>query len=603
MELGFTKVSLSTPKIVVGATETNLISIKECIKKSVSEDTEIAVFPENCLTGATLGSMGNYKVLLDSVIIAINELSKMTKNLEIIVVLGAPLLICSEVVKSAIVLKGDKILGVVPSVPIKSKQIKILKEFAPISTDIIFYINSLGARMGITFGEGQNCAELVKKSANFIVNLDLSRALIDSYSKKIARVNYQSESLSCVYAYLSSGMGESVSAFVASGEKITAENGNILCSSEGDEFVTTYFEADFDAVNNLRAFSPTFNEYYKTEICEDSCIDCNVLSSDAKITRYINPLPFVPSSQEFDRIWDIIGRGIYSRMREINIKKVIIGLSGGLDSTIVLIAAVKTFIKYNLPIKNIIAVTMGGFGSSKRTGNNARKLIAQLGISSFDAPISEAVKLHLAQIGHSGKQDVTYENAQARERTQILLDMANAEGALMLGTGDLSEVALGWSTFGGDQTAHYNPNSSVSKTLIRALLRNFVFTTKNNELASIINDIISTPISPELVPNQETEALIGSYEVHDFFLFNLIGMGFSVTKVFHLTTKCFPDIPPKTIKSYLKTFIKRFFSNQFKRTASCDGIQLSPYDLTDKIIHSDFSGQMWMSELEKIVVE
>lgn len=609
MKYGYIKVAAATPKIKIGATRYNSENIKQSIKQAASLGAEIIVFGELNITGATCGSMFRYNQLLEGGLSALTELAKFTSNLLSTVVVGLPFKYNDNVYNCSAVLSQGKIAALIPS---KSEneifddynqmeiiEVKIGGQSVPFGKNIIIENASVGYKLGIVVGEdfnrlnsdSSNCA---KHCANIIINSSAGVATVYSYQKRISKISAISEKLNCAYIYVSGGMGESVSGNVYSGDKIITETGEVITCSGGDETDLLVTEIDIDAVTNSRQKSKTqFSEQWHTITLTSSIID-------SFLTREIDRLPFVPSTHEFEEIFDIIGRAIYSRMTEIGTEKVIFGLSGGLDSTMVLIILEQMFNKYKLPLKNIIAVTMRGLGSSNRTQDNAAQLIKALKVSNINIPITDAVKNHLKDIGHDNTDDVVYENAQARERAQILLDLSNKHSALMLGTADLSEIALGWSTYGGDQLAQYNPNSSLSKTMIKAMTRYYTLSTKNEKAAQIISDILSTPISPELKYNQNTEELLGPYEVHDFFIYNLIGKGYSISKLLYMTSIAFPDIQRDKIKIHLKLFINRFFVNQFKRTFGCDGVQVSNFDLSKLNLRSDFSSEQWLQQLESI---
>ncbi|MCL2061067.1 MAG: NAD(+) synthase [Firmicutes bacterium] len=603
MKHGFIKLALCTPPLTLGAPDKNAKEIMRCVKEAQKKKAELAVFGRLSLTGSSLGSMARYNQLLSGAKNALNDLVAFSKTVKTAFIVGVPINAGGAVVSCAAVISDGDLIALVGE---SSGTAVLGNKPYTLCPDAVLHTKN-GYKLSVVFEEDFDkpipaAQRLVCGGADLIINLASSAALIDSFESRISKIKAVTDRLSCAYAYVSTGAGEAVSDNVYSGDKIAAELGAIVASFDGDSEEILYAEIDVDAVR--------CEKVYKGMSDDGACIEghtcvypLSLKDSGAELTRAINRLPFVPQGAEFDRVFDIMGRGIYTRMREAGASKLILGLSGGLDSTILLLACDRMFTKYGLRNKDIIAVMMPADASSARTKNNAAKLIQLFGVTGMEIPIQDIITLHLKRIDHSDTHDVVYENAQARERTQILLDLANKYNALMLGTGDLSETALGWSTFGGDQLAQYNPNSSLAKTLIRAMTRNYCLTTKNAEIARVLNDVLATPVSPELLPNQDTEVSVGPYELHDFFLYNLIGKGFSVTKVYALACRAFFDYAKKDIIKYLRIFITRFFTNQFKRNSACDGIQLSEFDLTHKIIHSEFNAEQFLTEVELIEKE
>ncbi len=588
MKYGFIKTAVCSPELKKGAVAFNTQKIKEVVS-AAAEKAEITVFPENAVTGGSAGSMASYDTLLSAAENAVAEIAAQSKTHKSLVIIGFPLRASGKTVSAAALIHGGKVCGVCANAQDNDlpDRIKIGAESVPLSALGLFALPELNLKIGVCFGEDFSALypaseTLVAAGAEIIINLSDGAPLIRSLLRRADAVKDLSERLICGYAYVSD-----------CGEKTVSDNGETLVATYESEEIS-YAEIDADAIKKARAFAGR-GEKYLSPVAD---IPLKLRNTD--VTRRIDPLPFVPENGEFARILDIMGNAVYSRMTAAGVKSVIFGLSGGLDSTMVLVACEKMFARKDLNKKNIIAVTMSGFGSSSRTKNNAQDLISAFGVTNIDIPIADAVTDHLKAIGHGGKKDIVYENAQARERAQILLDLSNAHNALLLGTGDLSEIALGWSTYGGDQLAQFNPNSSATKTLIRAVMRNFCLTSSNEKAAEIINDVLATPVSPELIPGQVTEDTIGPYELHDFYLYNLIGKGFSAEKVVYLAQKAFPDFTRKTIVKHLLTFVKRFFANQFKRNASCDGVALSKFDLSGKIISSEFSGERFIAEVEKL---
>jgi len=601
MKNNYLKIALATPPLTVGAPEKNLLEIKKTVKTANKQKAEVVVFGQNALTGYTLGSMAKYSQVLDGTVLALADLIKFSASVNTVIIIGLPLLVCSEVVDAAAVINNGSLVKIISSCDnhLGLELVELFGEDREICFDAVIKDKTFNFNFSVVFGEDFDALvpasqDRVEEGADIIFNLSASPALINSFDERKQKIEVLAKRLTCGYVYVSTGLGESVSQNVYSGDKIAVEAGVLVMAAEGDKEEVIYAELDVDAVKRKKVIQSR----HKNSFVADTTIE--IKNQNDQLTRKPVRLPFVPKNAEFDRIFDILARGIYTRMKEAGNEKVILGLSGGLDSANVLLVVHKMFVKYGLDLKNIICVEMPANTSSSRTKNNAEKMIERLGVTGMVIPIQDAVDAHLKQIGHTSKTDIVYENSQARERTKILLDLANKHGALMLGTGDLSEVALGWSTFGGDQLAQYNPNSSLTKTLIRAMTRNYCLTTKDTELARVLNDVLATPISPELLENQDTEKSIGPYEIHDFYLYNLIGKGLSVEKTFNLACIAFFDYKPKDILNYLRIFITRFFTNQFKRTASCDGIQLHPYDLTGMVINTEFNAEQFLKEVDKL---
>jgi len=600
MKHGFIKIAMCTPPLVPGAPDKNLVEIKRLLKLAHKQKAEVAVFGQLALTGATLGSMAKYSQLLEGAITTLSNLIAFSKTIDTAIVLGLPLKVDDSFQNVAVVVAEGVVQAIVPESSQEAQTVTLLGQEYPLNPNTIFSVSDgFDFNFSIVFGEDFD--RIVPKAqahvvggADLVFNLASSSALIESFKQRKQKVSVASKRLNCAYAYVSTGNGEAVSQNVFSADKIAVELGCDIASSEGDKDEILFAELDVDAV---RAAKLLHNRVSEKRL---PTVHVAVKNQNQDFTRVPNRLPFVPVSEEFTRIYEILARGIYTRMQEAGAKKIMLGLSGGLDSTMTLLVAEHMFTKYALDKKDIVCIMMPAYTSSDRTKSNAHKMVELLGVSGMEIPIQNAVNAHMETIGHGQKNDTVYENTQARMRTHIVLDLANKLNGLMLGTGDLSEIALGWSTFGGDQLAQYNPNSSLTKTLIRAMTHNYSLTRASTALAEVLNDILATPISPELLENQDTEQLIGPYELHDFFLFNLIGKGFSVEKTFALAQLAYADYPPADILKYLRIFITRFFTNQFKRTSACDGIQLTPYDLTHKIIHSEFSAEQFIKSVEKL---
>ena len=604
MKHGYVKFALLTPHITLGAPGQNLENIKNALKTASGEGTEIAVLGKNALTGASIASMVGYAQVLDGALAALDELVKFSKEINCAVIVGLPLLIGDVPQSVAAVVASGKLCAIVPQKPPATESLVVLGQKYPLCLDALVHVELSDKTMvdnsfslGIVFDEDFNLVNpiaqtLVLGGADIIVNLAASSATEYSFERKINRIVAASSRLLCGYVYVSTGFGEAVETCVYSGDKIAIELNERIMASEVDDDMIVYAELDCDDIKKrkiLRGRHPLRLTPH---------IFLKLKSSSVALKRLPNALPFVPSEREFTRILNILARGVYTRMLEAKAQRLVLGLSGGLDSCMSLLIAEHMCIKYGLSKKEILAVMLPSKISSSRTRNNAKVLIDRLEVTGIEIPIGDAVESHLQLIDHDGRSDIVFENAQARERTQILLSLCNKYNAIMLGTGDLSEIALGWSTFGGDHLSHYNPIAGMAKTLVKAMIAHAAKNTTDKELSTALTDILGTPISPELLEGQDTEKLIGPYELHDFFLYNLIGKGFSIEKVFYLAKLTFKTHTSSDIVKYLRIFIQRFFTQQYKRTSAIGGIQISEFDLTNKTIHSEFNDEQYLKSID-----
>ncbi|MDE6342839.1 MAG: NAD(+) synthase, partial [Muribaculaceae bacterium] len=464
--------------------------------------------------------------------------------------------------------------------------------------------------------------------ADIIANLSATNEIIDKHSYLVSLIKERSSRCKCGYIYASAGAGESSTDLVFSGNAIIAEDGNILSKSERFLRTEGYCMADVDIelLRNTRQRQSSFGQndlVLPTLGSEDFKA---TLAEPANLMREINPYPFLSSDpvrfdEQCEEIITMQAWGLEQRLSATNCKNLVVGISGGLDSTLALLVAVKAFDNLGLDRKGILGVTMPGFGTSDRTHNNAVELMKQMGITHIEVSIADAVKQHFKDIGQDmDNHDATYENSQARERTQILMDLANKTGGMVLGTGDLSELALGWCTYNGDHMSMYSVNASVPKTLIRPLVRR-VAQDYDAVTRATLEDIVSTPISPELTPTdsegkiaQKTEDLVGPYDLHDFFIYHLVKNGFTPQKIFALACKAFaegpyadgrPTFSRETIKKWLLTFLRRFFNQQFKRSCMPDGPKVGPVSFSprgDWRMPSDAVSHLWIAEAEGIQI-
>ncbi len=626
----------------VGDIDYNVSQILEFAKKASDKGASISVFPELAITGYTMGDLFHQQLVIEKAKEALGLIAESSRNLKSLILVGLPIAFEGKLFNSAAVIHEGKVLGIIPKTYIPNyKEFYEERWFAsandlnatetelfgykiPIGTDILFRSkNNSDVILGIEI-----CEDLwvpippssfqAIHGATIIANLSASNDLIGKADYRKSLVAQQSAREVCGYIYTSCGVHESTTDVVFGGHAIIAENGSILSESkrfqlEGELIIS---EIDIQHLMSDRQRTSSFGGAVDPSVKKefrfvDTNLDTPPLQS---LNRYIDPTPFVPSNpaekdKRAEEIFSIQTIGLAKRLNQSGIKKIVLGLSGGLDSTLALLVAVKTFKLLNLPLKNIYTYTMPGFGTTKRTKSNAVKLAEALGTSMEEIDITKGATGHLKEIGHNSKtQDLTFQNVQARYRTLILMDKANLIGGLVLGTGDLSEIALGWCTFNGDQISHYNVNASIPKTLVRHLV-NWVSEQKDFKNADkILKDIIDTPISPELIKEkgdkitQKTEDLVGPYELHDFFLYNLLRWNSGPAKVLFLANKVFEKkYKPEVIKKWLRLFITRFFQNQWKRSVMPDGPKVGSVALSprgDWRMPSDAEATLWLDELK-----
>lgn len=632
----FIKVSAACPKTNVADIKFNIANIKKCIDKAVEDESKVIAFPELSITSYTCGDLFEQKLLLEETLTAIDDLKEYLLNKDIVVIVGAPLIYNYCLYNCAYVLFKGKILGIVPKsyIPnysefyekrwftegskIKSKLVDIKENKAvPFGTNLIFKCGEI--KLGIEICEDlwvtiPPSSFLTLSGANIIVNLSASNEIVSKNDYRKSLVSNQSARCMCSYVYASAGVFESSTDVVFSGNLIIAENGSILKENKRfqreNEIITSII--DLGKLSSERIKNISFRDSVKLCPFEAEIIDFEYTNTEVRnFDRYIAPHPFVPSNEkERDircmEIFNIQTAGLAKRFHHTNLKKAVIGISGGLDSTLALLAIVKTFDLLKIDRKNIITITMPGFGTTDRTYNNAINLCKHLGTDLREINIVDACLQHFKDINHPAENhDVTYENVQARERTQILMDIANKEGGLVVGTGDLSEIALGWSTYNGDHMSMYAVNCSVPKTLIRYLVNYVAQREVTKETAEILMDILDTPVSPELLPKdkegniaQKTEDIVGPYELHDFFLYHFIKNGSEPEKILYLAKQAFKNIyDDEIIEKWLKQFIRRFFTQQFKRSAIPDGPKVGSISLSprgDWRMPSDASYKTWL---------
>ena len=593
---------------------------------------------ELSITGYTCGDLFFQKALLDSAALSLNKIINDTADYDMINIVGLPYSFEGKIYNCAAVFQKGKLLALITkkNIPnysefyearhftpgIKNSQTIFNGKPVPIGTNYIFNCKNMPEFIfGIEICEDLWVTDspsimLAKEGANIIVNLSASNDIIGKSDYRRIIVKAQSGSLLCTYMYANAGIGESTTDMVYSGHSIISENGALSVESERFSNGIIIFDTDLQKIESERKRSNTFQKSSLMENEKYIKIPFDIKMHDVQINNKISPTPFVPLSVEdiHSRCKEISAMqsiGLAKRIKHTNCNNAIIGLSGGLDSTLALIVTVNAFKHLNLNPKDIIAVTMPCFGTTDRTYSNACKLAEQYGATLKEINIRNSVIQHFSDIGHDiNNHDVTYENSQARERTQILMDIANQNNGLVIGTGDLSELALGWSTYNGDHMSMYAVNASIPKTLVRYLVK-YEADCSENELKNTLYDILDTPVSPELLPpdengiiSQKTEDLVGPYELHDFFLYYMVRFGFSPEKIFRIALLAFKgQYDENTILKWEKIFYKRFFSQQFKRSCLPDGPKIGSVALSprsDFRMPSDASVNVWLSELENI---
>lgn len=639
MKDNFIKVAAVTPDIRVGDTEFNTQSIICNIKEAAKKGVKLAVFPELCITGYTCGDLFLQDTLLKGALDGLEEICKVSKDFDMVVIVGLPFMYKCRLYNTAAVMHKGRLLGIVPKqnipnysefyearhfspAPSESEFLDIFGTSVTFGAKVLFEaLNLPGFVLGIDICEDlwmpvpPSCCHAMA-SATVIANLSASDETTgkDIYRREL--VKNQSARLVCGYIYADAGEGESSTDLVFSGHNIIAENGNILVESERFSNQMVVSEIDLGRIASERRRMTTFNitspseAGYEAEYFEFTDMNETVL------TRKYPRTPFVPGNksdmeQRCSEILNIQAMGLKKRLAHTNCSSAVVGISGGLDSTLALIVTVKAFDLLKLPRKGIQAVTMPCFGTTGRTYNNSCSLAKKLGVTLKEVPIHEAVNLHFKDIGHDlDVHDVTYENAQARQRTFILMDIANQSGGMVIGTGDMSELALGWATYNGDHMSMYGVNASVPKTLVRYLVLYYAKTCNDKELESILMDVLDTPVSPELLPpengeiSQKTEDLVGPYELHDFFLYYMMRFGYTPSKIYRLAKYTFDGVySGDTIYKWLDTFYHRFFSQQFKRSCLPDGPKVGSVALSprgDWRMPSDASVKMWIKDLGQL---
>lgn len=636
MDYGFIKVASAVPVVQVADCKYNLSHIEEMIAKAEGQGVEIIVFPELSLTGYTCQDLFRQEVLLNGAEQSVMMLLDFTRQLNIIAIVGLPVVVGNLLLNCAAVIQKGKLLSLVPktylpnynefyekrwfasSQDLKTTRISFAGSMTTVTADPQIFTTVNGVHFGIEICEDvwaptPPSNHLALAGADIIFNLSASDELIGKHAYLKSLLAQQSARTMSGYVYSGCGFGESTQDVVYGGNAMIYENGRLL--TEGKRFVLdsqmVTAQIDVEKLRAERRDNTTFVNAQRRMLNESVVgIDCMPIDlRDFQLEREVDPHPFIPDTDDMDasceEIFNIQVMGLAKRLVHTHSKHVVIGVSGGLDSTLALLVCTKTFDKLGYDRKGIFGVTMPGFGTTDRTYRNAVKLMTSLGVTIREISIAKSVTQHFEDIGHdSSVHDVTYENSQARERTQILMDLSNQVGGLVIGTGDLSELALGWATYNGDHMSMYGVNCSIPKTLIKYLVRYVAISGVDDDSRDTLMDVIDTPISPELIPadehgniRQKTEDLVGPYELHDFFLYYFIRFGFSPSKILMLAENAFSGkYDEETISKWLDTFCRRFFAQQFKRSCLPDGPKVGSVSLSprgDWRMPSDAVSTLW----------
>ncbi|WP_270776128.1 NAD(+) synthase [Segatella buccae] len=651
MEYGFIKVATAIPSVKVGDVKFNTRQIESQIALAEGQGVEIIVFPELCITGYTCQDLFLQQMLLESAETAMMMLLDFTRQLDIISIVGLPVVVGDLLLNCAAIIQHGKILGLVPKTylpnyrefyekrwfasaqDLRETTVRFAGHRITVTPDPQIFITSEGAQFGV-----ENCEDvwapappsnkLALAGAELIFNLSASDELSGKHTYLKSLLAQQSARTITGYIYSSCGFGESTQDVVFGGNALIYENGSLI--AEGERFSLEpqmrIAQIDIEKLRSERRTNSTYvnaqrNVKYAIRSGRYSVHNIEMLAPfnrrDFVLEREIDAHPFIPHEAEMgvtcEEIFNIQLMGLAKRIVHTGAKHLILGISGGLDSTLALLVCVKAFDKLGMNRKDIIGVTMPGFGTTDRTYRNAITLMGSLGVTIREISIADAVEQHFKDIGHDiSVHDVTYENAQARERTQILMDLSNELGGIVVGTGDLSELALGWATYNGDHMSMYGVNASVPKTLIQHMVRYVAESGVDEKSRVTLLDIVDTPISPELTPadesgeiQQKTEDLVGPYELHDFFLYYFLRFGFRPKKLFFLACQAFEGVYDESIvQKWLVVFLRRFFSQQFKRSCLPDGPKVGNVSLSprgDWRMPSDASSAIWLAEAESLL--
>ena len=641
MNYGFVKVAAAVPRVKVADCKFNSERLEGLITIAEGKGVQILTFPEMCITGYTCGDLFTQQLLLEQAEMALIQILNSTRQLDIISILGMPVVVNSTVINAAVVIQKGKILGVVPktylpnykefyeqrwftsALQVSENSVRLCGQIVPMGNNLLF--ETAETTFGIEICEDlwatvPPSSSLALQGAEIIFNLSADDEGIGKHNYLCSLISQQSARCISGYVFSSSGFGESTTDVVFAGNGLIYENGYLLARSERfcmeEQLIIN--EIDVECIRAERRVNTTFAAN-KANCPGKEAVRIStefVNSKDLNLTRTFNPHPFVPQGSELnsrcEEIFSIQIAGLAQRLLHTGAKTAVIGISGGLDSTLALLVCVKTFDKLGLSRKDILGITMPGFGTTDRTYHNAIDLMNSLGVSIREISIREACIQHFKDIGHDlNIHDVTYENSQARERTQILMDIANQTWGMVIGTGDLSELALGWATYNGDHMSMYGVNAGIPKTLVKHLVQWVAENGMDEASKATLLDIVDTPISPELIPadengeiKQKTEDLVGPYELHDFFLYYFLRFGFRPSKIYFLAQTAFSGVyDDETIKKWLQTFFRRFFNQQFKRSCLPDGPKVGSISISprgDWRMPSDASSAAWLKEIAEL---
>ena len=641
MNYGFVKVAAAVPRVKVADCKFNSERLEGLITIAEGKGVQILTFPEMCITGYTCGDLFAQQLLLEQAEMALIQILNSTRQLDIISILGMPVVVNSTVINAAVVIQKGKILGVVPktylpnykefyeqrwftsALQVSENSVRLCGQIVPMGNNLLF--ETAETTFGIEICEDlwatvPPSSSLALQGAEIIFNLSADDEGIGKHNYLCSLISQQSARCISGYVFSSSGFGESTTDVVFAGNGLIYENGYLLARGERfcmeEQLIIN--EIDVECIRAERRVNTTFAAN-KANCPGKEAVRIStefVNSKDLNLTRTFNPHPFVPQGNELnsrcEEIFSIQIAGLAQRLLHTGAKTAVIGISGGLDSTLALLVCVKTFDKLGLSRKDILGITMPGFGTTDRTYHNAIDLMNSLGVSIREISIREACIQHFKDIGHDlNIHDVTYENSQARERTQILMDIANQTWGMVIGTGDLSELALGWATYNGDHMSMYGVNAGIPKTLVKHLVQWVAENGMDETSKATLLDIVDTPISPELIPadengeiKQKTEDLVGPYELHDFFLYYFLRFGFRPSKIYFLAQTAFSGVyDDETIKKWLQTFFRRFFNQQFKRSCLPDGPKVGSISISprgDWRMPSDASSAAWLKEIAEL---
>ncbi|UYU39965.1 NAD(+) synthase [Bacteroides salyersiae] len=642
MNYGFVKVAAAVPRVKIADCKYNAGQLESLIAIADGKGVQIITFPEMCITAYTCGDLFGQQLLLEEAEMGLMQILNNTRQLDIISILGMPIAVNSTVINAAVVIQKGKILGVVPktylpnykefyeqrwftsALQVVEDNVRLCGQIVPMGTNLLFETSD--TTFGIEICEDlwstiPPSSTLALQGAEILFNLSADNEGIGKHGYLRSLISQQSARCIAGYVFSSCGFGESTTDVVFAGNGLIYENGSELAHNKrfSLEEQLVISEIDVERLRAERRINTTFAASKGTVPSDKKPLRITtefVNSKELNLTRTFDMHPFVPQGETLnercEEVFSIQVAGLAQRLVHTGAKTAVIGISGGLDSTLALLVCVRTFDKLELPRKNIIGVTMPGFGTTDRTYHNALSLMKSLGITIREISIKEACIQHFKDINHDiNIHDVTYENSQARERTQILMDIANQTWGMVIGTGDLSELALGWATYNGDHMSMYGVNGSVPKTLVKYLVKWVAENDIDEESRITLLDIVETPISPELIPadengeiQQKTEDLVGPYELHDFFLYYFMRFGFRPSKIYYLANIAFKDIyDEETIKKWLSTFFRRFFNQQFKRSCLPDGPKVGSISISprgDWRMPSDASSATWLKEIENL---